>query len=173
MVKFDFLITATKYKNEFYNDVLALVSFFKINLKTIIFFSIAGAILGATYGKFAGPRYIGTLVIQPAQIANTIVTDPKLFLTQTEINSFFSDELLLACNPDDNRAKIHRVKISNGINPRTDSSGKLLVFSVEGEGKSKIINCLGLVENEIAKKQGEIAAGYIEKNKCVASKTPF
>jgi hypothetical protein len=165
MVKFDFLITATKYKNEFYYDVLTLISFFKINLKIILFFSILGAMLGATYGKFAEPKYIGTLVIQPAQIANTLIIDSNFFLTQTEINSFFSDELLLACNLNDNKAEIKKVKISKVINPRVDRSGKLLVFSVEGGGKSKIINCLDLLKNEIEKKQEEIAAEYIEKNK--------
>lgn len=121
--------------------------------------------LGGAYGIFAKPKYIGTLVINPARIANTLVINLDSFFSQMKINSFYSDQVLLACSPDIKKSEIERIKIFKIINPRVDSSSKLLTFSLEGRDKFKIINCLNLLEDEIAKKQREIAIEYIEKNK--------
>ena len=80
-------------------SLLDIIHFFKAHSKRILFFIILGGILGGLYGKLADPVYNGSALVSPSKVAGVVVVDPKITLTKLNMNSYYSKETFLACNP--------------------------------------------------------------------------
>ena len=150
-------------------SLLDIIQFFKANFKRLVIFSILGGILGALYGKFAGPVYEGSMLIAPAQVAGNYVIDPKITLTKLNMNSYHSKETFLACNPsfykDKDKDKDIDYDMSDIFKTSLSKDGSLISITMQNKVKDTIIGCLSSTENDIKLNQSAIATPLIEMKK--------
>lgn len=147
-------------------SLLDIIHFFKVNLKRIILFSILGGILGALYGKFAGPLYEGSMLIAPAKVGGISVIDPKVTLTKLNMNSYYPKETFLACNPefykDKDKDKDIDYNMSDIVKTTITKDGSLLNLSLTHKKKSVITDCLTHIEHDIQSSQKTLAEPLVE-----------
>ena len=143
-------------------SLLDIIHFFKANVKRIILFSILGGILGALYGKFAGPLYEGSILVAPAKVGGAYVIDPKVMLTKLNMNSYYSKETFLACSPEFHKDKDIDYDMSDIVKTTITKDGSLLNLSLTHKKKSVITDCLTHIENDIQSSQKTLAEPLIE-----------
>ena len=149
-------------------SLLDIIHFFKENVKRIILFSILGGILGALFGKFAGPLYEGSMLIVPARVGGTYIIDPKVTLTELNMNSYYPKETFLVCNPefykdkDKDKDKDIDYDMSDIVKTTITKDGSLLNLSLTHKKKSVIIDCLTHIEHDIQSSQKTLAEPLIE-----------
>ena len=80
-------------------SIADIILFLKSHKMMIFIFVIIGILLGGLYGNFTEPTYKGSVLISPAKIAGTFVVNPKVTVTKLGVNSFYSKETFLNCNP--------------------------------------------------------------------------
>jgi hypothetical protein len=95
-------MSAPQNNQSSFDDEISLadiIQFFKSHSKRLLFFMLLGGIVGGILGKITGPVYEGSMLIEPAKIGGVFVVDPKITLTELEMNSYYPKETFLACNP--------------------------------------------------------------------------
>jgi hypothetical protein len=152
-------------------SIADIIKFFRQNLKRLIIFSLLGGLLGSLYGKFAGPMYEGSILIAQAQVAGSYVIDPKITLTKLNMNSYYSKETFLACNPsfykdkDKDKDKDIDYDMSDIVKVSLSKDGSLINFSMSNKSKDVIVNCLSATVNDIKLNQSAITLPLIEMKK--------
>ena len=144
-------------------SLLDMIQFFKANFKRIFFFIILGGILGSLYGKLADPQYDGSAIISPTRVAGNVVVDPKITLTKLNMNSYYSKENFLACNPRFYKDKDY--DMSDIVKASITKDGNLIELKMESSNKETIHTCLESITANINASQKTIADSLIESKK--------
>ena len=157
--------TQTPFDDEI--SLLDIIQFFKTNIRRILLFVMMGGILGGLYGKFADPIYEGSMLIAPAKVAGNFVNDPKVILTKLNMNSYYSKEAFLACNPMFYKDKDKDIvyDMSGIVKTAISKDGSLISVAITGSHRETIIDCLNVIENDIKLSQLIIAEPLIEMKK--------
>jgi hypothetical protein len=152
-------------------SLLDIIQFFKTNLKRILFFIILGGILGYLYGKLADPVYDGSVLVSPALVAGNYVIDTKITLTKLNMNSYYSNETFLACNPtfykdkDKDKDKDINYDMSDIVKASITKDGNLIELKMQSSNKETIHACLESIVSNINASQKTIAGPLIESKK--------
>ena len=150
-------------------SLLDIIQFFKVNFKRILFFIILGGILGYLYGKLADPVYDGSLLVSPALVAGKYVIDPQITLTKLNMNSYYSKETFLACNPmfykDKDKDKDIDYDMSDIVKTSITKDGNLIELTMSDSNKDIIQSCLENITADINASQKIIADPLIESKK--------
>jgi hypothetical protein len=150
-------------------SIADIVHFFKSHKKFIILCVILGGILGGLFGKNAGPMYKGSILIAPAKIAGQFVVDPKITLTKLGMNSYYSKETFLSCNPDfykdKDKDKDIDYDMSGIVKASITKDGGLIELTMNQKNKAIINDCLDQMINDIRQSQNSIAEPLIELKK--------
>jgi hypothetical protein len=152
-------------------SIADIIKFFRQNLKRLIIFSLLGGLLGSLYGKFAGPMYEGSMLIASAKVAGSYVIDPKITITKLNMNSYYSKETFLACNPsfykdkDKDKDKDIDYDMSDIVKASLSKDGSLISFSMQSKVKDIIVDCLSTTENDVKLSQSAITLPLIEMKK--------
>ena len=146
-------------------SIADIIKFFKKNGKTLIGFILLGGLLGALYGKFAGPVYNGSVLVAPAKIAGSYIVEPKIILTKLNSNSYYPKEAFIACNPSFYKDKDIDYVMSDIVKVSITKDGDLIELSMESSNKQVIHECLDNIVNTINVSQKIIAEPLIESKK--------
>jgi len=156
-------------KNHFDDEIslIDIIQFFKANRQRLIIFSLLGGILGALYGKFAGPVYEGSMLLAPTKIAGTFVLDPKVTITKLNMNSYYPKETFMACNPEFYKDKDKDINydMSDIVKTNLSKDGSLIMLTMSEKYKETIVNCFNAIENDIKISQRTLAEPLIEMKK--------
>lgn len=148
-------------------SLLDIIQFFKTHFKRILFFIILGGILGYLYGKLAPPVYDGSILISPAKVAGVVVVDPKITLTKLSMNSYYSKETFLACNPMFYKDKDKEIDydMSDIVKNSITKDGNLIEIKMSHANKETIKACLENITANINASQKIIAGPLVESKK--------
>ena len=146
-------------------SLLDIIQFFKVNFKRILFFIILGGLTGFLYGKLADPVYDGSVLISPARVAGNVVVDPKITLTKLNMNSYYSKETFLACNPMFYKDKDIDYNLTDIIKTSITKDGNLIELTMSDSNKDIIQSCLENITANINASQKIIAGPLIESKK--------
>jgi hypothetical protein len=148
-------------------SVLDIIQFFKTHFKRILFFIVMGGILGFLYGKLADPVYDGSVLVSPAIVAGNYVIDPKITFTKLSMNSYYSKETFLACNPTFYKDKDKDIDydISDIVKISITNDGNLIKIIMSDSNKETIHACLESIIADINASQKIIAHPLIESKK--------
>ena len=155
--------------------LIDIIQFFKDNFKRILFFIILGGILGSLYGKLADPVYNGSVLVSPARVAGTYITDTKIILTKLNMNSYYSKETFLACNPmfykdkDKDKDKDINYDMSDFVRASITKDENLIELTMSHSNKEIIHACLENITAHINAREKIIAAPLIESKKNLLS----
>ena len=144
-------------------SLLDIIQFFKVNFKRILFFIILGGLTGFLYGKLADPVYDGSVLISPARVSGEVVIDPKITLTKLNMNSYYSKETFLACNPMANKDIDY--DLSDIVKTSITKDGNLIELIMSDSNKDIIRSCLENITADINASQKIIAGPLIESKK--------
>jgi LPS O-antigen subunit length determinant protein (WzzB/FepE family) len=154
-----------------FNDEISIadiIRFFKSHKKMILIFIIIGALLGGLYGNFTVPVYKGSVLISPAKIAGTFVVNPKVTVTKLDMNSYYSKETFLNCNPDfykdkdKDKDKDIDYAISSMVKASVTKDGDLIQLLMQNKNKTVITNCLNSMVDDMRISQNKIAEPLIQ-----------
>jgi hypothetical protein len=148
-------------------SLLDIIQFFKTNFKRMLFSIILGGILGYLYGKLADPVYDGSVLVSPALVAGNYVINPKITLTKLHMNSFYSKETFLACNPTFYKAKDKDIAydMSDIVKASITKDENLMELKMQSSNKETIHACLESIVSNINSSQKTIADPLIESKK--------
>lgn len=150
-------------------SLLDTIQFFKANFKRILFFIILGGILGYLWGKLAPPIYDGSALISPAKVAGVVVVDPKITLTNLNMNSYYPKETFMACNPtfykDKDKDKEIDYDMSDIVKTSITKDGNLIEIKMSNSNKETIHACLENIAININASQKIIAGPLVESKK--------
>jgi len=150
-----------------FNDEISIadiIHFLKSHKKMILIFVIIGALLGGLYANFTEPIYKGSVLISSAKVSGVYVVNPKITLTKVNINSFYSKETLLNCNPDFYKEKEKDINydISRLIKASLTTDGELIQLKMQNKNKTVIKDCLNSMVHDISLSQNKIADSLIQ-----------
>jgi capsular polysaccharide biosynthesis protein len=150
-----------------FNDEISIadmIHFFKSHKKMILIFVIIGGLLGGLYGNFTGPVYKGSVLISTAKIAGTFVVNPKVTVTKLDMNSYYSKETFLNCNPDFYKDKDKDIDyaISSMVKASVTKDGDLIELHMQNKNKTVITNCLNSMVDDMRISQNKIAEPLIQ-----------
>ena len=145
-------------------SIADIIHFFKSHKKMILIFGIIGTLLGGLYASFTGPVYKGSILISPAKVAGAILSNPKVILTELNVNSFYSKETFLNCNPDFNKDKDEEIgyEISDIVQASLTKDGNLIQLQMQNKNKTVIKDCLNSIVDDIFISQSIIAKPLIQ-----------
>jgi hypothetical protein len=150
-------------------SLLDIIQFFKVNFKRILFFIVMGGLIGFLCGKLTDPVYDGSVLVSPALVAGNYVIDPKITLTKLNMNSYYSKETFLACNPifykDKDKDKDIDYDMSDIVKASVTKDGTLIELTMSDSNKDIIKSCLENITNNINASQKIIADSLIESKK--------
>ena len=128
-----------------------------------------GGILGYLYGKLADPIYEGSVLISPAKVGGVFVVDPKITLIKLDMNSYYSKETFLACNPtfykDKDKDKEIDYDMSDIVKTSITKDGNLLEIKMSHSNKETIHACLENIAINLNASQKIIAGPLVESKK--------
>ena len=154
-----------------FNDEISIadiIHFFKSHKKMILIFIIIGALLGGLVGNFTAPTYKGSVLISPAKIAGTFVVNPKVTVTKLDMNSYYSKETFLNCNPDfykdkdKDKDKDIDYDISSIVKASVTKDGDLIQLLMQNKNKTVITDCLNSMVDDMRISQNKIAEPLIQ-----------
>ena len=149
-------------------SIADIILFLKSHKKVILIFVIIGTLLGGLYGNFTEPVYKGTILISPAKIAGAFVINPKVTLTKLDMNSYYSKETFLNCNPDfyKDKDKDKDVDVDYDISGLVKASltkdGDLVQLQMQNKNKTVIKDCLISMVDDIRISQNIISEPLIQ-----------
>jgi capsular polysaccharide biosynthesis protein len=149
-------------------SIADMIRFFKSHKKMILIFVIIGGLLGGLVGNFTGPVYKGSVLISPAKIAGTFVINPKVSVTKLGMNSYYSKETFLNCNPDfykdkdKDKDKDIDYDISALVKASVTKDGDLIQLLMQDKNKTVIKDCLNSMVDDIRISQSIIAEPLIQ-----------
>ena len=146
-----------------------IIHFFKVHKKFISICVILGVILGGLFGNITGPVYKGSVLVSPAKVAGNFVVDPKITLTKLDMNSYYSKETFLSCNPDfykdKDKDKEIKYDMSNVVKPSITKDGELIELRMNQKNKAIIKDCLDSMINDMRQSQSQISEPIIASKK--------
>jgi hypothetical protein len=149
-------------------SIADMIRFFKSHKKMILIFVIIGALLGGLYANFKEPTYKGSALISPAKIAGTFVVDPITTVTKLAMNSYYSKETFLNCNPDfykdkdKDKDKDIDYDISTLVKASVTKDGALIQLLMQNKNKTVIKDCLSSMVDDMRISQNIIAEPLIQ-----------
>ena len=147
-------------------SIADIIHFFKSHKKIILVFVIIGAISGGLFGNFSGPFYKGSVLISPAKISGAFVVNPRITVTKLDMNSYYSKETFLNCNPhfykDKDKDKDIDYDMSNIVKALVTKDGDLIELRMQGKNKTVIKDCLNSMIDDIRNSQNTIADPLIQ-----------
>jgi Chain length determinant protein len=149
-------------------SIADMIQFFKSHKKMILIFVIIGALLGGLYANFTEPVYKGSVLISPAKVSGVFVVTPKVTVTKLDMNSYYSKETFLNCNPDfykdkdKDKDKDIDYDISSLIKASITKDGDLIHLLMQGKNKTVIKDCLNSIINDIRMSQDIIADPIVQ-----------
>ena len=146
-------------------SLLDIIQFFKDYFKRILFFIVMGGLIGFLYGKLAPPVYDGSVLISPARIAGEFVVNPKIILTELNMNTYYSKEDLLACNLKFHKDKDIDYEMSDIVQASITKDVNLIKLTMRHSNKEIIHACLENITAKINASQKIIADPLIESKK--------
>ena len=141
-----------------FNDEISIadiIHFFKSHKKMIFIFVIIGVLLGGLYANFTEPVYKGSVLISPAKIAGTFVVNPEVTLTKLDMNSYYSKETFLNCNPDfykdkdKDKDKVIDYNISDLVKVSGTKNLEFIQIVMQNKNKTVIKDCLNNIVDDI------------------------
>ena len=133
-------------------SLLNLIQFFKTNFKIIVFFIFLGGTLCGLSAKFESPIYKGEMILYPPKISDKFIVEPQIISSKIKLNSYFSKEVLLACNPAYKDGD-YKYKLSDTVKISTNKDNLYLIVSMSNESLERISGCLGAIHNHFVLKQ--------------------
>jgi hypothetical protein len=147
-------------------SLLDIIHFFKSHKKFILICIILGGILGGLFGSYTDPIYKGSTLVSPAKISGSFIVNPKVTVTKLDMNSYYSKETFLNCNPDFYKDKDKDKDIDYDMSDIVKSSvtkdGDLIELRMQDKSKTVINDCLMSMIDDIRKSQNAIANPLIE-----------
>jgi capsular polysaccharide biosynthesis protein len=147
-------------------SIADMIRFFKSHKKIILIFVIIGALLGGLYANFTEPVYKGSVLISPAKIAGDFVVNPKVTVTKLDMNSYYSKETFLNCNPDFYKDKDKDKDIDYDISALVKASvtkdGDLIQLLMQNKNKTVITDCLNSMVDDMRISQNKIVEPLIQ-----------
>jgi len=145
-------------------SLLDIIHFFKSHKKFILICVILGGILGGLFGSYTGPIYKGSALVSPAKISGSFVVNPKITVTKLDMNSYYSKETFLNCNPDFYKDKDKDIDydMSDIVKSSVTKDGDLIELRMQDKSKRVINDCLMSIIDDISKSQNTIANPLIE-----------
>jgi len=147
-------------------SIAEIIHFFRSHKKMILIFVIIGTLLGGLYGNFTEPVYKGSIIISPAKFAGDFVVNPRVTVTKLDMNSYYSKETFLNCNPDfykdKDKDKELDYDISNFVKASLTKDGVLIQLLMENKNKTIIKDCLNSMIDDIRASQNKIADPLIQ-----------
>lgn len=137
-------------------SIADIILFLKSHKKMILIFVIIGTLLGGLYGNFTVPVYKGSVLISPAKIAGALVVNPKITVTKLDMNSFYSKETFLNCNPDFYKDKDIDYDISGLVKASVTKDGDLIQLLMQNKNKTIITDCLNSIVDDIRASENKI-----------------
>ncbi len=139
-------------------SIADIILFLKSHKKMILIFVIIGTLLGGLYGNFTVPVYKGSVLISPAKIAGAFVVNPKITVTKLDMNSFYSKETFLNCNPDFYKDKDKDIDydISGLVKASVTKDGDLIQLLMQNKNKTIITDCLNSIVDDIRASENKI-----------------
>ncbi len=164
-----------------FNDEISIadmIHFFKSHKKIILIFVIIGSLLGCLFGIFKGPVYKGSVLISPAKITGALAENPKVTVTKLDMNSYYSKETFLNCNPsfyrdrdrdrdkdkDKDKDKDNDIDydISTLVKASVTKDGDLIQLLMKNKNKTVIKDCLTSIVDHIRMSQNKILDTIIQ-----------
>jgi LPS O-antigen subunit length determinant protein (WzzB/FepE family) len=147
-------------------SIIDIIRFFKSHKKIILIFVIIGALLGGLYVNFTVPVYKGSVLISPAKIAGAFVVNPKITVTKLDMNSYYSKETFINCNPnfykDKDKDKDINYDLSTLVKASVTKDGDLIQLLMEDKNKTVIKDCLNSMIDDMRISQNKIADPLIQ-----------
>jgi hypothetical protein len=145
-------------------SIADVIHFFKSHKKMILIFVTIGTLLGGLYGNFSEPVYKGSVLISPVKVAGAFMGNPKITLTKLGMNSYYSKETFLNCNPDFYKDKDKDIdyNISNLVKASVTKDGDLIQLIMQNKNKTVIKDCLNSIVDDIRISQNKIADPLIQ-----------
>jgi capsular polysaccharide biosynthesis protein len=149
-------------------SIADIIHFFKSHKKMILIFVIIGTLLGGLYANFTEPIYNGSILVSPAKVAGVFVVNPRITLTKLNMNSYYSKETFLKCNPDfykdkdKDKDKDVDYDISNLVKASLTKDGDLIQLLMQNKNKIVIKDCLNSMVDDIRASQNKIADPLIQ-----------
>jgi hypothetical protein len=134
----------------------------------ILIFVIIGTLLGGLYGNFIEPVYKGSILVSPAKFAGAFVVNPRVIVTKLGMNSYYSKETFLNCNPDfykdkdKDKDKDIDYNISNLVKASVTKDGDLIQLFMQNKNKTVIKDCLNSMVDDIRASQNKITDPLIQ-----------
>jgi hypothetical protein len=146
-------------------SIVDIIHFFQSQKKLIATCLAIGGIIGSLYGHFTGSFYKGSVLISNATISGNFVVDPKVTLAKLKMNSFYSKETFLSCNPAFYEDKDIDFVMSDIVKSTITKNNELIELSMAHKDKKVIRNCLENIINDIGQDQSLIAQPLLELKK--------
>jgi LPS O-antigen subunit length determinant protein (WzzB/FepE family) len=147
-------------------SIADMIRFLKSHKKMILIFVIIGTLLGGLYGNFTRPTYKASVLISPAKIAGIFVVNPKITVTKLDMNSYYSKETFLNCNPDfykdKDKDKDIDYDISSIVKASVTKDGDLIQLLMQNKNKTVITDCLNSIVDDMRISQNKIAEPLIQ-----------
>ena len=151
-------------------SLLDIIQFFKPHKKLILIFVIMGAILGGLFGHFSEPVFKGSVLISPAKISGAFVVNPKVTVTKLDMNSYYSKETFLNCNPyfykEKEKEKDKDIDIdydmSSIVKASVTKDGDFIQLQMQDKNKTVIKDCLNSMVDDIRSSQNIIVDPLIQ-----------
>ena len=147
-------------------SIADIILFLKSHKKMILIFVIIGTLLGGLYANFTEPVYKGSVLISPAKIAGTFVVNPKVTVTKLDMNSYYSKETFLNCNPDfykdKDKDKDIDYDMSSIVKASVTKDGDLIQLLMQNKNKTVITDCLNSMVDDMRINQNEIGEPLIQ-----------
>ena len=147
-------------------SIADIILFLKSHKKMILIFVIIGALLGGLVGNFTAPTYKGSVLISPAKIAGTFVINPKVTVTKLDMNSYYSKQTFLNCNPDfykdKDKDKDIDYDMSSIVKASVTKDGDLIQLLMQNKNKTVITDCLNSMVDDVRINQNKIAEPLIQ-----------
>ena len=149
-------------------SIADIILFLKSHKKMILIFVIIGGLLGGLYGNFTEPVYKGSILVSPAKFAGEFVVNPKVTLTKLDMNSYYSKETFLNCNPDfykdkdKDKDKDIAYDISTLVKASVTKDGDLIQLLMQNKNKTVIKDCLNSMVDDIRIRQNTITEPLIQ-----------
>ena len=143
-------------------SIAEIIHFLKSHKKMILIFVIIGTLLGGLYGNFTEPVYKGSILVSPAKVAGAFVANPRVIVTKLGMNSYYSKETFLNCNPDFYKDKDIDYNISSLVKGSVTKDGDLIQLFMQNKNKTVIKDCLNSMVDDIRASQNKIADPLIQ-----------
>ena len=149
-------------------SIADIIHFFKSHKKMIFIFVIIGGLLGGLYGNFTEPVYKGSILIFPTKVAGVFVVNQETTLTKLGMNSYYSKETFLNCNPDfykdkdKDKDKVIDYNISDLVKVSGTKNLEFIQIVMQNKNKTVIKDCLNSIVDDIRASQNSIAGPLIQ-----------